>query len=198
MTTRPGEQVSQRWAQWRADLPIEAYEARFARQEARGEHIHGEADFICRYEPASVLDAGCGTGRVAIELARRGIEVAGVDLDDEMLAAARLKEPEIEWICADLAGLDLDRTFDVVAMPGNIPLFCRPEDRVALVAGVARHVAPNGMLIAGFSLEPGGYDLGSYDAHCALAGLKFADRFSTWDGDPYTKGNYAVSVHVPR
>ena len=76
-----------------------------------------------------MLDAGCGTGRVAIELDRRGIEVVGVDLDDDMLAAARIKAPDLRWECADLSVFDLGRPFDVVAMPGNVMIFCRPEAR---------------------------------------------------------------------
>lgn len=48
---------------------------------ATGADVHGEATFVRAYAPASVLDAGCGTGRVAIELARHGIEVVGVDVD---------------------------------------------------------------------------------------------------------------------
>ena len=45
------------------------YDARWHHLEAAGHAIHGEADFVCRFSPVSVLDAGCGTGRVAIELA---------------------------------------------------------------------------------------------------------------------------------
>ncbi len=63
---------------------------------ARGESVHGEADFVMRYSPASVLDAGCGTGRVGIELAARGVEVVGVDLDEKMLNAARCKAPDLD------------------------------------------------------------------------------------------------------
>ena len=61
------------------------YQARFDALAARGEHVHGEADFVAAYEPASVLDAGCGTGRVGRELARRSLDVVGVDLDDTLL-----------------------------------------------------------------------------------------------------------------
>ena len=43
-----------------------------------------------------VLDAGCGTGRVAIELARRGIEVVGVDADPDMLERARRRAPQLD------------------------------------------------------------------------------------------------------
>src|SRR2546430_3503284 len=54
--------------------------------------VHGEANFVVRFAPASVLDGGCGTGRVGRELARRGIEVVGVDIDPQMLATARRKD----------------------------------------------------------------------------------------------------------
>src|SRR5215207_5999851 len=58
-----------------------AYDQRFERLAAAGHDIHGEASFVAGYEPGTVLDAGCGTGRVAIELARRGIRTVGIDLD---------------------------------------------------------------------------------------------------------------------
>src|SRR5262249_53540301 len=47
-----------------------------------------------------VLDAGCGTGRVAIELARRGFSVVGLDSDTVMLDTARAKAPELSWVQA--------------------------------------------------------------------------------------------------
>lgn len=51
------------------------YDARFAHLERAGHKMHGEADFVASFEVHSVLDAGCGTGRVAIELARRGFRL---------------------------------------------------------------------------------------------------------------------------
>jgi SAM-dependent methyltransferase len=162
---------------------------------AKGQSIHGEADFVCRLEPASVLDAGCGTGRVAIELARRGIDVVGVDLDESMLAAARAKAPDLTWITGDLLDVDLGRTFDVVALPGNVMIFVAPGTEAAVVANLARHVAPDGHLVAGFQLDRG-YDLERYDADCAAAELELAARYATWEGAPWESGgDYAVSVH---
>ena len=108
--------------------------------EASGQASHGEADLIAGYRPGSVLDAGCGMGRVAIELANRGVDVVGVDLDEDLLAYARRDAPHIEWHLADLATLHLDRTFDVVAMPGNVMIFCRVEDRTPIVARLAAHL----------------------------------------------------------
>lgn len=171
------------------------YDARWARLEAAGQSIHGEADFIARYRPSSVLDAGCGTGRVAIELARRGVDVVGVDLDPPMLAEARRKAPHLTWIEADLCDVALGRTFDVVALPGNVMIFLRPGTEAAIVANLADHVAPAGRLIAGFQLGRR-YDLVQYDADCAAAGLELAERYATWERDPWRNGgDYAVSVH---
>lgn len=172
----------------------EAYQRRFDELAASGTDVHGEADFVGGLGPSSVLDAGCGSGRVAVELARRGVAVLGVDADASMLDAARRRAPHIAWRQADLADLDLGRTFDVVLMAGNVPLFTAPGTQAALVAGVARHVAGDGVLVAGFSLDRG-YGADEYDAHCAAAGLVLAARYATWSRDPFTGGDYAVSVH---
>ena len=171
------------------------YQQRFDKLAASGQDVHGEANFVARYRPATVLDAGCGTGRVGIELAARGVEVVGADVNVSMLVEARRRAPHIVWVESDLAELDLGRTFDVVVMAGNVPLFTPEDRRAALVAGCARHVAPDGVLIAGFQLGRE-VDLADYDAYCVAAGLELAERFSTWDGDPVPgDGTYAVSVH---
>ncbi|MBK3381401.1 MULTISPECIES: class I SAM-dependent DNA methyltransferase [Streptomyces] len=176
---------------WNGD----AYQARFDEIAAGGGEVHGEAELVRSLGPGSVLDAGCGTGRVAVELARHGIEVVGVDLDASMLATARRLAPGLAWHRSDLAGLDLGRSFDVVVMAGNVPLFTAPGTEAALVAGVARHVRPGGgRLVAGFSLDRG-YTLEAYDAHASAAGLDLEARYATWDREPYDGGAYAVSVH---
>lgn len=172
----------------------EDYQSRFDELADTGVDVHGEAGFVRGYRPATVLDAGCGTGRVAIELARHGIDVVGVDVDASMLASARRRAPGITWHRGDLADLDLGRTFEVVVMAGNVPLFTAPGTEPALVAGVARHVAPGGVLVAGFSLDRG-YTTAAYDSHCASAGLTLTERYATWSRDPFTGGDYAVSVH---
>jgi 2-polyprenyl-3-methyl-5-hydroxy-6-metoxy-1,4-benzoquinol methylase len=175
----------------------EAYQARFDALAAGGVDVHGEAAFVCSLDPApeSVLDAGCGTGRVACELARRGVAVVGVDMDASMLGAARRTPSAVEWIEHDLATLDLGRTFDVVLMAGNVPLFTPAGTQAALVAGCARHVGPGGALVTGFQLGRG-FELDEYDSHCAAAGLTLVARTSTWDREPWQPGgDYAVSVH---
>ena len=173
-----------------------AYDARFARLAAAGHDVHGEASFVEALGVRSVLDAGCGTGRVAIELARRGLEVVGVDLDPEMLAAGRAKAPDLPFIQADLATLDLGRRFEAAVMAGNVMIFVRSGTEPAVVTSLASHLEPGGLLVAGFQLHPGGFDLPSYDACCAAAGLDLAERYATWERQPWRPGgDYAVSVH---
>jgi SAM-dependent methyltransferase len=175
----------------------DAYQARFDALAAEGVDVHGEAAFLLTLDrpPTSVLDAGCGTGRVAIELARHGIDVVGADVDASMLASARAAAPKIEWVEHDLTTLDLGRPFDVVLMAGNVPLFTPAGTHAALVAGCARHLEPAGRLVAGFQLGRG-YALDEYDADGGAAGLELVERFATWDRAPFRAGgDYAVSVH---
>lgn len=172
-----------------------SYDERWETLAAAGQDVHGEADLVESLGPGSVLDAGCGTGRVAVELSRRGLEVVGVDLDGSMLDAARAKRPDLTWLHADLAGVDLRRTFDVVLLAGNVMIFLAAGTEAAVVANLARHLDPGGALVAGFSLEPGRLDLATYDRHARAAGLVLDERWATWDRRPFEGGDYAVSVH---
>jgi SAM-dependent methyltransferase len=188
--------TSDEWARWRRDVDLSSYDDRWARMAASGQNPHGEVDLVMRFSPSSVLDAGCGTGRVAIELARRGVEVVGADLDDDLLAVARSKAPELTWVSADLARLDLGRSFDVVVAAGNVIGFVDATDRAHAVAACAAHLAPGGHLVAGYQLRRGWPTLDDYDAWCDGAGLALDARFATWEGAPLGPDpGYAVSVH---
>ena len=183
-----------RWPEDRA-FDGAGYQARIDALAATGKDMHGEAHFVMRYGPRSVLDAGCGTGRVARELARRGCDVMGVDASESMIATARENDPQLEWVVADMGTVDLGRAFDLVLMAGNVPLFTPPGTQPALVAGCARHLAAGGRLVCGFQLD-GADGLEAYDAECAAAGLELAERYATWDREPFGDGaRYAVSVH---
>ena len=174
----------------------DSYDESYERRAAAGEDVHGEANFVMRYAPASVLDAGCGTGRIARELARRGVRTVGVDLDPVMLATALRKAPELEWHNADLETVTLADQFDLVLMAGNVMIFLTPGTEAAVLANMARHLNFGGLLVAGFQLQPQKLTLARYDELAAEAGLRLAERYSTWDGDPFLPGGtYAVSVH---
>ena len=173
------------------------YDARWAELTAAGEDPHGEADFVAAFRPRSVLDAGCGTGRVAIELARRGIDVVGVDLDAGFIEHARAKAPTIDWQHSDLATVELARRFDVVVAAGNVMIFLAPGTEAMVLANLARHCAPDGRVVTGFSLRADQLPLDRFDALAGQAGLSVCDRFAAWDRSRFSGGDYAVSVLVP-
>lgn len=192
--------MSTRWQG--ADAPRgDEYDARWRRLAADGRHVHGEADLVERLlrdvNGSRVLDAGCGTGRVAIELAARGCSVVGVDADGRMLDTARAKAPELDWVEADLADPPerLGGDFDVIVLAGNVMIFLAPGSEAAVLAALAARLRPGGLLVAGFSVRPERLPLDTYDRLSEQAGLVPVDRWSTWERDPFTGGDYAVSVH---
>jgi len=79
-----------------------------------------EVDFVLQElslpKHSHILDMGCGTGRHAIELAKRGYRVTGVDISSGMLAeaekAARAAEVKITWVHADAARFSSADLFD--------------------------------------------------------------------------------------
>ena len=99
-----------------------------------------------------ILDAGCGTGRVAIELARRGYDTVGVDVDPDLLARARAKAPTLTWIEGDLAALPPDVApgpFAAAVLAGNVMIFVAPGTEGAVLANVATRLAPGGLVDRG-------------------------------------------------
>lgn len=198
--------MSNRWERTAAPRGDD-YDARWRSLAEAGQNIHGEADLVeallAESGGSSVLDAGCGTGRVAIELARRGYAVAGLDADDRMLETARAKEPELTWVTADLADLDavedrLPETVDLVLLAGNVMIFLESGTEGHVLRRLAARLAPSGLLVAGFRLEPDRLTLQGYDELAAAAGLIPVHRWSTWDRQPFCGDDYAVSVHRVR
>jgi SAM-dependent methyltransferase len=189
--------ATNRWM--KGNIPRGAlYDRRFEELAATGADMHGEATFVESYGPGAVLDAGCGTGRVAVELSRRGYEVVGIDMDPAMLEAARQKAPQLRWIVADLAdpGLSIGRRFEIVVMAGNVLIFVAPGTEGTVLANMAAHLTPGGILISGYSLTADGLSVVTHDDLAARSGLLLEDRWSTWDRQPFDEtSSYAVSVH---
>lgn len=103
-------------------------------------------------ETRTLLDAGCGTGGHALELARRGLRVTGVDRSRPMLELARQKAAEarleVDWVEQDIRQLALGRTYDVViAMFAALGFQLRNEDFRAALAALRRHVVTGGLFL---------------------------------------------------
>lgn len=176
------------------------YDARWQEMAAAGQDIHGEADLVESLLGTGrrILDAGCGTGRVAIELARRGVDVAGIDADESMLATARTKAPELRWLRGDLADSALGGPFDLTVLAGNVMIFLEPGSEGRVLANLVTALRPGGLLVAGFSVRPDRLPLNRYDDLADQAGLDPVHRWATWDREPLVDGDYAVSVHRRR
>ena len=172
------------------------YERTYELRAAAGEDVHGEANFVSRFSPGSVLDAGCGTGRVGRELHHRGVDVVGVDLDAEMLKTARERCPSVEWIEGDISSIHLGRTFDVVLMAGNVINFVIPELRRQVLENLVHHLRPSGLLINGHSIRPDGCPPSMFALWADAAGLEPVERWSTWDQDAFAdSSDYALTVY---
>jgi SAM-dependent methyltransferase len=95
----------------------------------------------CRAAAGPVLYVGVGTGRLALPLAARGVELVGVDAHPGMLASLRARAPDLELVESRIEGLELRRSFALVAAPSHV--LCTP----ARLRGAARHVATRGRLL---------------------------------------------------
>ena len=178
--------------------------------------MHGEASFCAALvpAPARVLDAGCGTGRVASRLQDLGYECVGVDVDASMLNVAVAVETAVEtaypgpaWVLADLCTLDLDQHgipggFDLCAAAGNVIPLLAEGTLERTVAALTKTLRPGGLLVTGFGLDsahlPGNCPvttLAAYDSACELVGLELLARHGTWQGTAFVDDGYAVSVH---
>ena len=177
------------------------YIERFRKMAAEGVDLAGEARLLDAVLPpgSRVLDAGCGPGRVGAELAARGHTVVGVDVDPELIAAARADHPGPTWLVADLAELDLAAMgepdpFDAAILAGNVITFVAPDSETQVLRRVAEHVRPDGVVVVGFGLDRG-YALADFDAHAVAAGLELEHRVATWDLRPFrAESSFAVSV----
>ncbi|HJS20446.1 MAG TPA: class I SAM-dependent methyltransferase [Anaerolineales bacterium] len=108
----------------------------------------GEMDFYrgfageIRERGQSVLGVACGTGRVTLQLAREGVNIVGVDIDEEMLTVARRKSEgaaNVGWARGDMRSLDLGRTFGLILIPGHsFQFMCTPEDQVKALESFKR------------------------------------------------------------
>jgi ubiquinone/menaquinone biosynthesis C-methylase UbiE len=97
----------------------------------------------------TVLDFGCGIGRVARELAARGAEVIGLDVSDGMIAEARRRGGSVRYMVGDGRGLDqfASTSLDLVIAADSFPYLVAAKLIETHMAAFARVLRPGGALI---------------------------------------------------
>jgi SAM-dependent methyltransferase len=95
-----------------------------------------------------VLDLGCGTGRVALDLAEHGVPVVGLDTDEVLLEELRRRASElpVEAVRADVRAFDLGRRFPVALAPmQTVQLLGGPAGRADFLRCAKAHLEPGGI-----------------------------------------------------
>ncbi len=115
-----------------------------------------------RYRPERVLELVCGTGRIALALAARGVEqqerfsITGIDSSTPMIERAQQRlldqSPKVRdaatFAVGDMCHFDLGEYFDLVVLGFNSIAYLHTiDDQLACLSAVRRHLAPDGLLI---------------------------------------------------
>lgn len=153
-----------------------------------------------------VLDIGCGSGRYAVEFARRGADVVGVDFAEDMLALARSYareagvEDQVRFERADFASFGSERPFDIAIAIGFFDYILDPLSVLQRIRAVT-----SGRLLASFPADRflrsalrrrryarGGVQLRFYD-HAEIASLARQAGFGRVDVVPLSAGHFLIA-----
>lgn len=98
-----------------------------------------------------ILELGCGTGRVALRLARGNVPVVGLDRSRPMLDVARRKShgaAHLRWVEGNMRSFDLGQRFALVLIPGHaFQCLNSTRDQLECLACVRRHLMPAAQLV---------------------------------------------------
>jgi SAM-dependent methyltransferase len=123
---------------------------------------------------ARIVDMACGTGLIAVRLARRGCRVTGVDRSPDMLTQAAAKsvrgEP-VRWVLMDMRGLRVHRPVDcVVCACDGINYLTTLSDAAACFGRVAAALRPGGWFL---------FDISSRDKLSSMDGQFYGEETDT-------------------
>jgi len=106
--------------------------------------VFGEPEIVHQAVPqgASILELGCGTGRILRPLAALGHPVTGVDDSPDMLAYS----PDLPTVCSGIESLRLDRQFDAVLLASTM-INASPGTRHGFLATVRHHLRGDGIAV---------------------------------------------------
>lgn len=111
--------------------------------------------------PVHLLDLGCGTGRHALIMSKRGYKIVGVDSSQMMLNIARDAEArvsshhDIEWLCGDLRLFSIPKTFDAAYMMFAVVGYLNSNsDIISALKNIRSHLKTGAILLFDFWFGP--------------------------------------------
>jgi len=163
----------------------------------------GEPELIHREvrEGETILDLGCGTGRITHALVALGRRVVAVDMDPAMLEHVE----GAETVQARIEDLDLGRLFGGVLLMSNLVNDPDDEERHALLVSCRRHVAPSGVVLvqrlapdSGLDTTPTERELGGVTIRTSEIRRDGARLYVTIDYDAGPRGSWRVRLEGVR
>jgi len=121
-------------------------------------------DYLCSVwshflvQPHSILDLGCGTGKLTIPLAERGFSITGIDRSPEMLEVAKRKERDcavaVQFFQQDMTSLVLEKNFDtVICTCDSLNYIVDEKDLRRVFRGVHDHIVEDGLFLFDLNSE---------------------------------------------
>ena len=136
-------------------------------------------------KPRTAVDLACGTGSVTAILARKGLQVIGVDMSEEMLTVASQKAADAWFICQKLQQLRLPKAVDLaVCALDSLDYITDPEDCKEAIRKTYKYLNPGGIFI---------FDVNTPEKLRAMDGQVFLDEdedvYCVWRGEFDEKTN---------
>jgi SAM-dependent methyltransferase len=145
--------------------------------------------------PASVLDAGCGTGRHAAGLIARGHRIDVVDASAELLALAAKRCPSARTFLADLCEMNIPSAYDAVTCRGVLNDMVTDQERVSAVRSLARSLTPGGLLFLDVREEQGSRQRADGAARSRQVELGDGDELTFTARTTWSQGVLQVEEH---
>ena len=138
------------YSEWFGRKYLELYSHRDREEASR--QIDQVEKLVSPARDLPVLDLACGGGRHAIELARRGYKVVGLDLSETLLEVAREAAAEegveIEFVHCDMRAIPFENTFGTVLnFFTSFGYFEDEEDNLEVLRGIGRALVPGGRFL---------------------------------------------------
>ncbi|MFW5946729.1 MAG: class I SAM-dependent methyltransferase [Candidatus Natronoplasma sp.] len=170
--------------------------------DAMHQHLEDDIEFyidcVEKYgEP--VLELACGTGRVTLSLAKKGIDVTGIDISEVMLQRGRHKAEEkdlrLKLVQADMTDFSFDRTFNTILLPVNtLQTLLELEEHEALFSTVHDHLSEGGRFI--FQIFNPDLDILTRDPKEKFDVIEYEDPYGRGEIQVKESTRYASSTQI--